>query len=106
MVLPFQQSLFELPRVEVGKQPEKGGLTGRPVASLPAGPVTREMQGFHLVDGQVGGKRRQIPLSQTDLAQQGAEAHGDQAAQSKVRLALAPVRGSQMLLWVDKTLRH
>ena len=50
------------------------------------------MQGFHLVEGQVGGKGRQIPLSQTDFAQQGADAHGDQAVESKVRLALAPIR--------------
>ena len=42
VVLPFQQRRFELARVEVAEQSEAGGLAGRPVASMPTGPVAGE----------------------------------------------------------------
>jgi hypothetical protein len=91
-VLPFQQRFFQLPAVEVGEQPEKGGLAGRAVMPPPPTPVARKTQGFHLLIRQVGGKSRQIPLAQADLAEHGANGHRHQTAHRKIERAVAPIR--------------
>ena len=58
---------------------------------MTAGPVTREMQSFRLIDGQVGREGGQVALDRADLGEHRAEVHGDQAAEPKVGVAFAPV---------------